>query len=502
MIERQCETTFAVDDVEPATAAAVEIGADEQLSALIGTEMIASSASGRLLHEGADHPLLGAVYKAFNEHRPLVLAPDHIWLTITRGIADHMRIEGEALRSRFVRHAGQLTLGVQSRTTFEQTDWPAAFADWCRQIAEHVGADLHQALVADFSTTTNVERIASHVVMMDIFEKYFKYECVGICGIPTVTLRGSVEDWKRLRAKAAKLEVFEVGWWLEHLIHVLDQFVSAAGGKPDVGFWQRICKLREEYGGHIINGWITTFFAYLRDGALGPADQRNWTLGTSRGLQIWNTPNALSFVPITWRDAYSGRRTYLRAVGGLIGVKQHPSTLALEPVAGWAVARETDDAAMTSAVKEFALAEPVSFSQTPDNKENLPGDMIRFYTQIQACRFPEYAEGAYVEIHGWQSLRPVELHKHQKVIEELGLYQIGAVNYPGPELLIALGIGDYARKTHRIFLRTGDDPKVWPVVAESFAELLIRLSNERGRPWWIDSDWKPLRLLKDCLGKH
>ncbi|GIG87409.1 DUF4419 domain-containing protein [Plantactinospora endophytica] len=33
------------------------------------------------------HPLLGAVGRAFAEHRPLVLSPDAVWLTIAQGAA-------------------------------------------------------------------------------------------------------------------------------------------------------------------------------------------------------------------------------------------------------------------------------------------------------------------------------------------------------------------------------------------------------------------------------
>lgn len=379
---KQDAVTFAVDDVKPAAELLEEQTVKELHSGYYEPEIIAYHDVGPLVKHLSGHPLLEAVHLAYSQHRPLILSPDHLWLTITRGVADHMALEGERLRSRFVKHQGQAKLTVSTMQTLRETDWPAAFQSWCRQIADHVGQGLHEALLPDFSTTSEVDRIAGHVVMMDIFEKYFEYQLLCICGIPRVTLRGTVDDWIRLRNKTARLEVFEFGWWLEHLIPVLDQFVSAAQGKPDIAFWQRICKLREAYGGDVINGWVVTFFPYLRKGAQGPAAVRNPYFGSTlaatndqdapvqkpsfvsrvasairsalgrdddredvhpqqlklfEGMRSLDMPSALSSVPITVRDAEGNNIKKVIALGGLIGVRQHRDTLAVEPQSGWLV---------------------------------------------------------------------------------------------------------------------------------------------------------------------
>jgi hypothetical protein len=58
------------------------------------------------------HPLLSAVGRAFAEHRPLVLCPDAVWLTIARGVAQHIRLHAEELRPRLVSHTGRKRLTV------------------------------------------------------------------------------------------------------------------------------------------------------------------------------------------------------------------------------------------------------------------------------------------------------------------------------------------------------------------------------------------------------
>ncbi|WP_272427393.1 DUF4419 domain-containing protein [Polyangium jinanense] len=40
-----------------------------------------------VVDHGPTHALLGAVHLAFAQHRPLVLSPDAVWLTIAQGVA-------------------------------------------------------------------------------------------------------------------------------------------------------------------------------------------------------------------------------------------------------------------------------------------------------------------------------------------------------------------------------------------------------------------------------
>ena len=56
------------------------------------------------------------------------------------------------------------------------------------------------------------------------------------CGIPSVTLRGTAEDWAKVRAKADRLRGLDMDWWLESLLPALDHFVRAAKGDADPRF--------------------------------------------------------------------------------------------------------------------------------------------------------------------------------------------------------------------------------------------------------------------------
>ncbi len=76
------------------------------------------------------HPVVAAVHLAFNDHRPLVLSPDMLWLLVAQGFANHVNANAEVLRPRFVKHRGKVTIKVR-RDDFvkgsPENPWPEVF---------------------------------------------------------------------------------------------------------------------------------------------------------------------------------------------------------------------------------------------------------------------------------------------------------------------------------------------------------------------------------------
>ncbi len=62
------------------------------------------------------HPLIDAVHIAFSQHRPLLLSPDCVWLTIAQGFSHHIAANGEAFRRRLVRREGTRQLKEEPPT--------------------------------------------------------------------------------------------------------------------------------------------------------------------------------------------------------------------------------------------------------------------------------------------------------------------------------------------------------------------------------------------------
>jgi hypothetical protein len=511
-ITQQSGITFAVDEVTPTTHSLPQCRTHEAIKEMLGGAIESCcDYHGTVIKRVHYQPLLAAVYIAFSEHRPLVLSPDAVWITIAQGVAHHMAIHGERLRSRFVAHQGKLDLVVTCSGWVEgspENPWSDAFASWADQIREHVGSEIHDGLICDFSTTGAVERTASRIVLMDVFERYFHYVLYCICGIPTVTLEGTPGDWQRLLEKAQALRKFDMDWWLDHLLPICEQFVRASRGDVDLPHWQSICKLQDAYGGDIINGWVGKLFPYLRAFSDGPCSRRNPIFDTGEGFRTSSAPPGLSRVPFVWIDGTTGRQRQMEAIGGLIGVQQEPETLALRPKVGWA-AREAEKLDVLLA---RLAADHKTFPAVPDDERPrvLPPDLAKFF---------HHTEGAEI-----LSQSRVACHIHPAT--EMNLLAWGEVSdhlrdndYPNGHIwyrLATLPDGSWLainpcpdspqhlrEQLGREFYSGGHvaichcsastqgKPGKNPVIAISFTELLERLMDGDGQPYWLEGQYVP-----------
>jgi Domain of unknown function (DUF4419) len=311
------------------------------------------------------HPLVQAVHIAFSDHRPLVLMPDSIWLTIMQGFGHHVNENAEALRDRIVRHEGKKKLCITT-DSLDPACWPAFMSSFSALIKENSDPVLHETLLCEFSTTTPSIKTACEVTLMDTYQRYFEYEMSCVCGIPSITLEGTVEDWQRIRERIEVLATFELDWWTSRVTPILDQFVATAKGEPDREFWQAIYKPKQSYAAELASGWIADLFPYLffssprqwdkpaRGLGDSPRCERNpilpeprsrWLLPQpkdsmfGKGVCLDAFPSGLSRAPIKVKFL-KGPDLEVQVMGGFLGVSQRPDDYALAPVISWAVVQE------------------------------------------------------------------------------------------------------------------------------------------------------------------
>ncbi|MFN7730397.1 MAG: DUF4419 domain-containing protein [Pirellula sp.] len=334
------ETTFEVSKVPLATEPRSTCPYQEAIESFLGHRVEACSGKDRKLIKNFDpHPLVGAVALAYARHYPLVLSPDIVWLTITQGLARHIQSNAEDLRHHFVSHQGKATITVV-RNDFVKgspdNPWPEVFSEFSTQVKKYIG-DAHDLIVSDFSTTGPVERAASEIVLLDSMQSYFDLLFVTICGIPSITLEGTVEDWQSIARRAEALAKYDLDWWISPLLPILRQFANAAMGQVDTEFWQSIYqKPKVGSGREYITGWIVHMFPYLWD------EPRNmvrnpWVLNTKKrgGPILEEFPTAPGSAPFQWN--HLGTTYNMEFVGGLLGVSQCEQTFAVRPEIGWAV---------------------------------------------------------------------------------------------------------------------------------------------------------------------
>ncbi len=312
---------------------------------------------GRLLADVSYHPVVAAIHLAFMNHCLLSLSPDTIWLMFIQGVANHINAHAEELRPEFVRHQGKIKIEVR-RDDFvkgsPENPWSDVFNEFSVQIRDHVGPTIDLFLPA-FSTTGPVERAAAEVVLLDAMKSYFDYDVYTGCGIPSITIEGTQEDWQALAERVQGFEDIGLGSWLEILSPILRQFVRASRGDVDRTFWRSLYKFNSQSGGPVITGWITAFFPYLKDRRTGRASVPSQVLiedGKSeleemlypgeKPKTVWATgptiehlPSGLSKAPFRWN--HLERSFDMEFLGGFVGVAQDQETLTLGPEIGWAV---------------------------------------------------------------------------------------------------------------------------------------------------------------------
>mmetsp|Transcript_3673 Transcript_3673/g.8147 ORF Transcript_3673/g.8147 Transcript_3673/m.8147 type:complete len:517 (+) Transcript_3673:142-1692(+) len=298
-----------------------------------------------------------ACLTAFAQHLPLSLSPDSVWVLLSYAFAKHIDAHAEELRGNFVQHQGKKRLEVNADHMVmsggnlaigsSPKEWEdTIFPDFSRQIREHIGDKVHSVIASDFTTTTNTSRAAHEITLMAAMKNYFSYGMCTMCGIPSVTLLGTEQDWVSLRARAEELGKLMTPTvandWMPYLLPILDEFVNSYKGNVNHGFWQSMVKMRGTAmgsGDHdFISGWLQIFFPYLGSGwfnsRIGP-----WNEMYFNGPDPEDIPTIISSAPVDWN--YYGVTHNLHFHSGITGYTQDPVDGTLSPLIGWYVTHDS-----------------------------------------------------------------------------------------------------------------------------------------------------------------
>lgn len=538
--------TFAVDDVVPAEARletckpleavrhlldapTSEFAADEstQRNPTHGKIEACWSYSLDCVADVGHHPLIAATHLAFSQHRPLIFSPDVIWLTIAQGLAQHVRLNPEEFRSQLVAHDGKRALTVERDDLHHgspENPWDKVVAEFALQIHQQVG-EFTKRFVCDFSTTGPVERVVSEVALLDLFQPYFSYNVVAVCGIPSITLEGTPADWRKLREKVELLVPFGMDWWLRDLRPICDQFVQASEGDVDREHWRRIYKIRRVYAAEIINGWLGKLFPYTKDYKDGNFSDRNDLLdpkveqeireleeqearGEREGLMRFDAPGVraeqlprgISCVTFTLTER--GYERAMEFVAGSVAITQEHESHALRPTLGWAV---RESAPIEQALLRLAKhrVKPATARSPMERARDMhisyvPTDVLRFYQVAASAEIhPRNGDSMYriFSLADWRE--PGWAQKWNRGIKEEKfklmpeLYCFAELT-DGTELVIRVYCPEHKHLGAVFVGKRGDTqvPETGRKVARSFTDFLLRALDETGEPYFRGADFK------------
>lgn len=282
-----------------------------------------------------------SMLRAYAKHLSFELSPDMIWLLISQGFARYVNAHPEELRDQLVSHEGKKELVVMLQG--EQHNWVKMVDSFSDLIRQHTKGNIAQALMADFSTTTEAARIASGITLMESVKKYFNYrELLISCGFPSITLKGSAKDWQRVLDKTRQLKQYGLQKWIRELEPILAEFVKTAQGNPDQRFWQKmVCKSKVDRlkGGACsseiptaLDGWILKLFP----------DKNGLTKKSMSHTA--NMPNDHVIVDFLSQESDGEkiiRETPMEIWSGFIGAEVDSTTKTLIPKIGWVVRKSS-----------------------------------------------------------------------------------------------------------------------------------------------------------------
>ena len=293
--------------------------------------------------------LIQGLIAAYKNHYPITVTPDMIWLLIVQGFSRFMEKYSELVRERFVNFTGKKDLNVNrlqySPYNASQEVWDGIVQEFVQKIEKNVGKEVIESLECNFSTTTQVEKVTSQVSIMSAMKQYFTYRVLmGGCGISSITLEGSVQDWEKIKSKLEFLSTKALKWWTKHLIPIIDNIISTKKyykakkklNEELINFWKGMIRLKgkgDMYDPHLINGWIVKFIPNLSGEKPVIYEEIYETMVPD---QIISCP-----MELTWLSM-SGKKVDFQCAlaSGFYGMVQDKETFNVRPVIGYAIVVE------------------------------------------------------------------------------------------------------------------------------------------------------------------
>ena len=284
-------------------------------------------------------PFLYSMIEAYENHCPYRLSPDMIWLLILQAFARNVLANAENLRSKFVDFHGQKELTVVHPEFFPDSmtkeDWAQIFSEFTEQIGQSVGEELVKDISPDFTTTTPLSLTVCQLTVMSTFQKYFSYHAhICGCGIPYVTLEGSVSDWEKVQNKLGLLKKYDFSWFVKSVDPIIQNIINSVKGNVDQSFWKNMLRKRGDgsfYNPYIYDGWILNFYPFSSSGK-----QREYIPIRADRLKK-DIPSELLDVPLILTFIVTGETFNLTVRSGFVGISQDPQTFEVKPEVGWMI---------------------------------------------------------------------------------------------------------------------------------------------------------------------
>jgi hypothetical protein len=300
--------------------------------------------------------LIETIQECYDNHRPLILSPDAIWLAICQGTSIHINQKYDSLKNViFIKDKPDEIIVRNDSLEYDVKHWKKLLSSFSEETKQYTKRDYYSFFVSEYSTTSAVEKAVYQITLLESYKKAFDYVGESGCGIPSITLKGNKKDWETILSKLDQLNDLGLSNWATNLKPVISEFVNVFDGKINKEFWKSIYKSASEYNGFYISGWITKFFPYIKE--KGKWDDNSYDEEKSAWkvdelfmpnkfldgdryllstLSTDNFPSGLAKINVKWENHFKGTTKDMEIYAGFFAIKQY-SDKSLEPFITWAV---------------------------------------------------------------------------------------------------------------------------------------------------------------------
>ena len=286
-----------------------------------------------------------ALHSSFAEHVPFTFSPEMAWYLIAHEVAVHISLNQDLYRGAFTSSADEEMIEVRDDSLVygEPNNWARSINKVRDPMKEKVPQRTIELMLPAFSSASLETETSLLVLFLNVLSHYYQLRWQTLCGIPSVNLTGTPEDWRKVvsHAELASSEFDRLSPYFSDLLPVLGEISQTASGEePDPEFWESIYKYKNESGGPYVSGWIASFLAhYSTPEGFVPREEFDWRRMAKGwgGLTTNVFPSHVTLAPFTWN--YYDQELPMAFAAGVFGVDYEDGSLS--PKLGFGVLEDT-----------------------------------------------------------------------------------------------------------------------------------------------------------------
>jgi hypothetical protein len=294
---------------------------------------------------------------SYSNHRPLILTPDVLWLTICQGVSIHINQNFDSLKKvLFIKNKPDEIVIRNDSLEYSEKHWQKLIGSFSVETKKYTNQNFYSFFVPKFTTTSTINTTAYQITMLESYKKAFVYVGESGCGIPSITITGETKDWQSIYNRLDMLSELGLSKWAENLKPIIKQFINASENKINITFWKDIYKNASEYNAFYISGWAIKLFPYIkiletsgeydsnRDATrLGEKFVPNPFLYDDDYLKSTlasdNFPTGISKISVVWNNRIKNYSKKIEVYAGFFAIKQYEDK-SLEPLISYAICNE------------------------------------------------------------------------------------------------------------------------------------------------------------------